>query len=133
MKKNILFVCVENSCRSQIAEAFARVYGYQSVVAYSAGSRPAKNVDPGAVTVMREVGYNLTTHQAKSLDQIPRIKYDYVITMGCGDACPLVPAVKREEWSISDPKNLPLAQLRAVRDEIAFKVKDLLMRVATDA
>jgi arsenate reductase (thioredoxin) len=133
MKKNILFVCVENAGRSQMAEAFARIYGYKSVMAYSAGSRPGKSVNPDAITVMKEVGYNLTTHHPKSLDEIPQILYDYVITMGCGDACPLVRASKREEWKIADPKGQPLGQVRAIRDEIAYKVKELLRRIKKNA
>src|SRR5436190_20893564 len=92
----VLFVCVENSCRSQIAEAFARIVGGDSVEAFSAGSRPSGKVNPKAIASMAEVGYDLTTHPSKSLTDIPNVEYDYAITMGCGDACPLVRAKHRE-------------------------------------
>src|SRR6186713_414951 len=96
--KRLLFVCVENSNRSQMAEAFARLHGGDSVEAYSAGSRPSGIVNPKAVEAMRELGYDLTTHGSKSLDDIPQVEYDFVATMGCGDACPLVRAKQRADW-----------------------------------
>jgi protein-tyrosine-phosphatase len=125
--KSILFVCVENSNRSQMAEAFARMHGTARVEAYSAGSRPSGRVNPKAVEAMRELGYDLTQHTSKSLADIPAIEYDAVVAMGCGDeGCPLVPAKRREEWSIPDPKEMPPGQLREVRDLIEEKVKELL-------
>jgi protein-tyrosine-phosphatase len=125
-KKRMLFVCVENSNRSQMAEAFARIYGGQSIEAFSAGSRPSGVVNPKAVAAMRELGYDLTTHTSKSLDDIPQLEYDFVATMGCGDACPLVRAKERADWQIPDPKNLPAAEFNQVRDLIADKVKTAL-------
>src|SRR5438046_4667436 len=86
--KRLLFVRVENSNRSQMAEAFARIHGGDAVDAYSAGSRPSGVVKPKAVAAMRERGYDLSTHRSKSLDDFPQIEYDLVVTMGCGDACP---------------------------------------------
>lgn len=122
----VLFVCVENSCRSQIAEAFARVHGGAAVDAHSAGSRPSGAVNERAIASMREIGYDLSTHLSKGLDQIPLGTYDAVITMGCGDACPWVPARHREDWAIPDPKAMEPNEFRKVRDEIESKVKALL-------
>ena len=86
----LLFVCVENSNRSQIAEAFARIHGGENIEAYSAGSQPSGEVNQKAIAAMREVGYDLSKHKSKSLDDIPQVEYDFVATMGCGDACPFV-------------------------------------------
>ena len=125
--KRLLFVCVENSCRSQIAEAFARIHGKGQVEVYSAGSRPSGQVNPKAVESMREIGYDLTEHESKSLEEIPDVEYDFVATMGCGDECPFVRAKRREDWNIPDPKNLPLEQFRQTRDLIEQKVKGVLL------
>lgn len=120
-KKRLLFVCVENSNRSQMAEAFARIYGSDNVEAYSAGSRPSGIVNPKAIAAMREIGYDLSSHGSKSLDQIPSEEYDFVATMGCGDACPFVRAKRRADWQIPDPKSLPEEEFRSVRDLIEKK------------
>ena len=124
--KTVLFVCVENSNRSQMAEAFARIHGGEVVRACSAGSRPSGRVNPRAVEFMREVGYDLTTHASKSLDQFNGQEVEVAVTMGCGDECPLVNARRREEWQIPDPKEMPPHQYREVRDLIERKVKELL-------
>jgi arsenate reductase (thioredoxin) len=125
----VLFVCVENSCRSQMAEAFARFHGRGRVEVCSAGSRPSGRVNPRAIASMKEIGYDLAAHASKSLDDIPPGAYDLVVTMGCGDACPVVRAHHREEWNIPDPKALPLDQFQTVRDEIEKKVKEVLARL----
>lgn len=125
-RKTVLFVCVENSNRSQIAEAFARMHGGDRVEAGSAGSRPSGRVNTRAVAFMKEVGYDLTTHTSKSLDQFNGQEVEVAVTMGCGDECPLVRARRREEWQIPDPKDLPPEQYREVRDLIERKVKELL-------
>jgi arsenate reductase len=126
-RQSILFVCVENSNRSQMAEAFARMHGTARVEAYSAGSRPSGHVNPRAVEAMRELGYDLTRHGSKSLADIPAIEYDAVVAMGCSDeGCPLVRAKRREEWNIPDPKGLPQDRFREIRDLIEKKVKELL-------
>ncbi|HKO63460.1 MAG TPA: arsenate reductase ArsC [Pyrinomonadaceae bacterium] len=124
--KRLLFVCVENSCRSQIAEAFARIHGGKDVEVYSAGSRPPGQVNPRAIESMREVGYDLATHQSKSLTDIPDVEYDFVATMGCGDECPFVKAKRREEWQIPDPKDLPQDDFREIRKLIEQKVRNVL-------
>jgi protein-tyrosine-phosphatase len=123
--KKVLFVCVENSCRSQIAEALARIHGGDSVEAHSSGSRPSGVVNPKAIETMREIGYDLSTHTSKSLDEIPNVTYDFVATMGCGDECPFIRASVREDWQIPDPKNMPPDEFRAVRDEIERRVKEM--------
>jgi protein-tyrosine-phosphatase len=128
-KKTVLFVCVENSNRSQMAEAFARIHGGNGVEGGSAGSRPSGRVNPRAIEFMREVGYDLTTHTSKSLDQFNGQEVEVVVTMGCGDECPLVRAKRREEWQIPDPKEMPPEQYRAVRDLIERNVKELLARL----
>jgi protein-tyrosine-phosphatase len=127
--KRIIFVCVENSNRSQMAEAFARIHGSGQVEAYSAGSHPSGRVNPKAVDAMRELGYDLTTHRSKSVADLAGIDFDVAVTMGCGDECPNIKAKRREDWSIPDPKNLPPERFREVRDLIQAKVQDLLSRV----
>jgi protein-tyrosine-phosphatase len=123
----ILFVCVENSNRSQMAEAFARMQDAGRVDAYSAGSRPSGRVNPRAIEFMKEVGYDLSAHRSKSLADLPPGEFDVVVGMGCSDeGCAIVPARRREEWNIPDPKNLPPDEYRLVRDAIAEKVKRLL-------
>jgi arsenate reductase (thioredoxin) len=124
--KRVLFVCVENSNRSQMAEAFARIHGGDKVESHSAGSRPSGRVNPKAVAAMAELGYDLTRHESKSLANVPDLEYDAAVTMGCGDACPLVRARRREDWSIPCPKEMPPDEFRAVRDLIEQKVKALL-------
>ena len=126
LRKRVLFVCVENSNRSQMAEAFARILGGTAVEAYSAGSRPSGVVNPKAIEAMRELGYDLAAHGSKSLDELPDVEFDFVATMGCGDACPLVRARKRVDWSIPDPKHLPPEEFRVVRDLIRNKVRSAL-------
>lgn len=117
-----VFVCVENSNRSQMAEAFARLAG---VEAYSAGSRPSGRVNPKAIESMRELDYDLSTHQSKSLDDLPAVEFDVAVTMGCGDECPMLKAKRREEWQIPDPKHLPPEEFRQIRDLIRDKVHQL--------
>jgi arsenate reductase (thioredoxin) len=129
-RKRVLFVCVENSNRSQMAEAFAHMYGGNMIEAFSAGSRPSGQVNPRAVQFMRELGYDLTTHVSKSLDEITG-EFDAVVTMGCGDSCPWVPARQRMDWNLPDPKHLDDDDYRAIRDDIAVRVKVLLSELGT--
>jgi len=125
MTKRVLFVCVENANRSQMAEAFARLAGGDAVDAMSAGSRPSGVLNPKAVRFMGELGYDLTTHRSKSLDEVDG-QFDAVVTMGCGDSCPWVPARIREDWALPDPKHMDDDGYRAVRDDIARRVRQLL-------
>jgi len=127
--KKVLFVCVENSCRSQIAEAFANIHGRTDIFAFSAGSRPSGIINPKAIATMREVGYDLTVHESGSLDIVPPYKFDYIIKMGCGDNCPQVRAINAEDWAIPDPKDMDMEEFREIRKLIESKVKDLLERL----
>jgi arsenate reductase (thioredoxin) len=128
-KKRVLFVCIENSCRSQMAEAFAHLFAPDSIQAFSAGSRPSGELNSTAISLMAELGYDLSRHSSKSLQEIPQTKYDYVITMGCGDECPFIPAHHHENWDLPDPKLLPLKESRQVRDQIGARVKDLAAQI----
>jgi protein-tyrosine-phosphatase len=124
--KRVLFVCVENSNRSQMAEAFARIHGAGRVDAASAGSKPSGRVNPKAVEAMRELGYDLTTHVSKGLEEFNGRHMDVAVTMGCGDECPLVHAGQRVDWQIPDPRDMTPEQFRGVRDLIERKVVELL-------
>ena len=126
MKKTFLFVCIENSNRSQMAQAFANIWGGEAVEAYSAGSKPSGKINPKAIAAMAELGYDLAKHQSKSLNEILPITFDYVVTMGCGDACPWVPAKHRIDWQIPDPRELEGEAFNQVRDLISEKVKSLI-------
>jgi len=125
----LLFVCVENSNRSQMAEAFARMHGAGNVEAYSAGSRPSGKINPKAIEAMRERGYDLARHASKSLTEIPAGEYAAAITMGCGDACPMVQSAIHEDWQLPDPREMPPEEFRKVRDEIEARVLTLLARL----
>jgi protein-tyrosine-phosphatase len=124
--KRIVFICVENSNRSQMAEAFARMFGEGRVEAYSAGSRPSGRVHPKAIVAMREIGYDLERHRSKGLWELPDVHFDVAVTMGCGDECPALRAKRREDWNIPCPKAMLPEQFRTVRDQIGEKVKALL-------
>jgi arsenate reductase (thioredoxin) len=125
----IVFVCVENSCRSQMAEAFAHLHFPEGVSVYSSGSRPSGKVNSRAVEFMREIGYDLQTHRSKGLHELPPGRFEYAITMGCGDECPLIDAVHREDWGIPDPKEMSAEKFREIRDLIEARVKELVERI----
>jgi len=130
MRRKVLFVCVENSNRSQMAEAFARHLGADAVEALSAGSRPSGTVNPKAIQFMAEIGIDLGGQRSKSLDEVGDGPFDAVITMGCGDSCPWLPARHREDWALPDPRDLGEDGYRQVRDEISARVSELLLRLA---
>ncbi|HEX3150447.1 MAG TPA: arsenate reductase ArsC [Gemmataceae bacterium] len=129
MKTRVLFVCVENSNRSQMAQAFATILGGAKVEALSGGSRPSGRVNPKAIDSMKELGYDLSTHTSKGLQAFEGQQIDAVVTMGCGDACPLVTARLRYDWQIPDPREMPPDEFRKVRDLIRNKVQDLLVEL----
>jgi protein-tyrosine-phosphatase len=127
MKKKLLFVCIENSNRSQMSQAFAKIYGGDDMEAYSAGSKPSGIVNPKAIVAMKELGYDLSVHDSKSLDEVKEFApFDAVVTMGCGDACPWMPAKQFVDWQIPDPKHMEPEQFNEVRDFIKEKVKTLI-------
>jgi protein-tyrosine-phosphatase len=113
-----------------MAEALARILGGERIEAYSAGSRPSGRINPKAIESMNEIGYDLAQHESKSLSDIPDIEFDFVATMGCGDACPFVRARQREDWNIPDPKEMSPEEFRAVRDLIEAKVKATIALVS---
>ena len=127
-KLRLAFICVENANRSQMAEAFARGIGGEQVEAHSAGSRPSGVINPKAVESMRRAGYDLSGHSSKSTDALEG-EFDAVVTMGCGDACPNLPARRRLEWEIPDPKHLEPQKFDTVRDLIGDKVRELLQEL----
>lgn len=133
MKPKVLFVCVENSCRSQIAEGFARTLGKGVIEAWSAGSKPSGKINSTGIELMKEKGIDLGVQSSKGLTDLPKVKWDYVITMGCADACPFVPSRRKEDWGIPDPKTMPLDEFRHVRDQIENKVIDLINEVKKGA
>ncbi|OGF24643.1 MAG: protein tyrosine phosphatase [Candidatus Eisenbacteria bacterium RBG_19FT_COMBO_70_11] len=132
-RANLLFVCIENSNRSQMAEGFARRLGRDRVTAFSAGSRPSGQINPRAVEFMKEKGIDLTVQLSKGLDDLPKVRWDYIVTMGCGDACPTLPAKHRLDWELPDPKHLDDAGFRAVRDRIEALVTDLVAEATRPA
>ena len=127
--KTVLFVCVENSCRSQMAEGFASNLGEGIIEAYSAGSRPSGKINPEAIRVMQELGIDISSQSSKGFDQLPVKEFDYVVTLGCQDVCPFVPAKQHIDWSIADPKEKDVKFFRKVRDDTADKVKELIKNV----
>jgi len=109
-----------------MAEAFGKTLGKDIFDSYSSGSNPSGQVNKKALASMKSIGYDMTSHSSKSLDDIPQIKYDYVITMGCGDKCPLIQTNTRIDWQIPDPKHLEMARFNKVRDNIKNKVLELV-------
>ena len=123
----LLFVCVENSARSQMAEGFARALGQGRVQAHSAGSRPSGAINPTAIRLMGEKGIDLGAQRSKGLDDLPPgVTWDWIVTMGCGDACPHLPARHRLDWDLPDPGALDEHGFRDVRDQIEGLVRDLV-------
>ncbi len=126
-KKKLLFICIENSNRSQMSQAFAKIIGGENVEAYSAGSKPGGIVNPKAIAAMKELDYDLSIHESKSLDEVKAFApFDVVVTMGCGDACPWMPANQFIDWQIPDPKHMEPGKFNEVRDLIKGKVKELI-------
>ncbi len=127
--KKVVFVCVENSCRSQIAEAFGKIHGKGIIDVFSSGSRPSGVVNPRAIASMAEVGYDLSKHTSIGLDELPKINWDYAITMGCGDECPMLKASNREDWGLPDPKHMEPNEFAKIRDIIEKEVMDLIENI----
>jgi len=129
MKKSILFACIGNCCRSQIAEGFARKIAGERFDIYSAGTRPAGFMHPDAIAVMQEVGIDISSQYSKGFNQVPVKEFDYLVTMGCEDTCPVVAAKNRIDWQIEDPIGQPIEVFRRIRDTIKLKVEDLFMKL----
>lgn len=127
MKKKFLFVCIENSNRSQMAQAFATILGKEKIQAFSAGSKPSGIVNPKAIAAMAELNYDLSKHDSKSLKEVEiDAPFDVVVTMGCGDACPWMPAKQFIDWQIPDPRNMDKEEFNTVRDFIKQQVEQLI-------
>lgn len=110
-----------------MAQAFAIIHGQGRVQAFSAGSRPSGLINPKAIAAMKELGYDLSAHASKSLDEVKsEAPFDVVVTMGCGDACPWMPAKQFIDWNIPDPRNMDPKEFNEVRDLVSSKVKELL-------
>lgn len=130
MKKKLLFVCIENSNRSQMSQAFATILGGENIEAYSAGSKPSGIVNPKAIAAMKELDYDLSSHDSKSLEEVKAFApFDVVVTMGCGDACPWMPAKQFVDWHIPDPKHMEPRAFNEVRDYIKNQVQQLLLEL----
>ena len=123
---SVLFVCVANSCRSQMAEAAANALGGGRWEVWSAGSHPSGGVHPAASQLMTELGLDLSGQRSKGIEDVPKRQWDYVVTMGCGDACPTVSARHRVEWDVPDPVGLPPDEARKIRDQIMEGVRELM-------
>ncbi len=128
----IAFVCTGNSCRSQMAEGWAKELGSDVFESYSAGTHPADAVNPFAIAVMKEAGVDISSYQPKLLDEIP-YEVDILITMGCGVECPFLPANFREDWGLDDPAGNPIEAFRITRDTIKLKMLDLIGKVREGA
>ncbi len=128
-KKRIVFICVENARRSQMAQGFAEAFGQGKVEVYSAGSRPASQIDPLVIEVMKEKGIDLSSKRPKSLNDLPSKEMDYLVTMGCEETCPAIPAKKIIEWDIPDPKGKSIEFYREIRDLVENKVKAFIKEI----
>jgi arsenate reductase len=132
-RPEVLFVCVHNAGRSQMAAALLAHYAGHTVVARSAGTVPAETINPTVVTVMQEIGIDLNARDAtpKQLTDETVAESDVVVTMGCGDACPYYPGKRYEDWKLDDPAGQPVDVVRAIRDEIDSSVRALIDRLQT--
>ena len=128
-KIKIVFICVENARRSQMAEEFANAFGQRKLEVYSAGSRPSLEIDPPVIEVMKERGIDLTAKRPKGLNDLPPIEMDYLITMGCEETCPAVLSKNILEWDIPDPKGKSIDIVRNVRDMVEGRVRTLLEEI----
>ncbi len=124
----VAFVCVHNSCRSQMAEGYAKTLGKDILEAYSAGTENYPEVKPLAVAVMEEIGVDMSEHKPKLLSDIPE-ELDLLITMGCNVSCPFVPNKHTEDWGLNDPSGGPIEDFRVTRDLIKTKILELLSRI----
>ncbi|MGI5151934.1 arsenate reductase ArsC [Plantactinospora sp. CA-294935] len=129
-KPSVLFVCVHNAGRSQMAAGWLRHLAGDTVEVRSAGSAPADRVNPAAVEVMREVGIDITTQVPKLLDWETAEASDVIVTMGCGDSCPVFPGKRYEDWQLDDPAGQGVDAVRPIRDEIRTRVEKLLAELA---
>jgi protein-tyrosine-phosphatase len=129
-KKQVLFVCFGNANRSQLAEAFARIHGGDRIDAYSAGVAAAASIDDRAIAAMADRGYDLSTHRPKNLNDVPQVNYDAVVTMGCEEKCPSIPAATHIAWEL--PQGKTAGEYAALCSEIEDRVKALIARLSDE-
>jgi len=126
-RKRILFICIENACRSQMATAFAQHMAGDIIEAESAGSAPAREINPVVMEVMAEKGIDMAYRRPKSMEKaVTHFRPDLIVSMGCGEECPLLPGVLNEEWGLEDPADKPVEFVRRIRDEIEKRVRELV-------
>ena len=125
----VLFLCVHNAGRSQMAAGFAREAGAGRVEVFSGGSEPAGAVNPAAVAVMAEVGIDIAGFVPQRFTDDLLARVDVVVTMGCGDTCPFVPGERYVDWPLGDPKGRPVDEVRRIRDEIRALVEELVAQL----
>jgi arsenate reductase len=128
-KPTVLFVCVHNAGRSQMAAGWLMHLAGERVEVRSAGSEPAARINPGAVAAMAEVGIDITGEQPKILTVDAVRESDVVITMGCGDTCPIFPGKRYKDWVLDDPAGQPIEAVRPIRDEIKQRIEKLLAEI----
>jgi arsenate reductase (thioredoxin) len=131
MKPSVLFVCVHNAGRSQMAAGWLRFLAGDAIDVRSAGTNPAQRTNPVAVEAMREVGIDISKTTPQLLDDDVVKQSDVVVTMGCGDSCPVFPRKRYLDWELDDPAGRPLADVRAIRDEIRDRVEQLIAELST--
>lgn len=129
-KPTVLFVCVHNAGRSQMAAGWLRHLAGDRVEVRSAGTEPAEAVNPAAVEAMREVGIDITGHPPRMLEYDTAQSSDVIITMGCGDACPVFPGKRYVDWPLDDPAGQDITTVRRIRDDIATRVRQLLAELS---
>ena len=125
-KPSVLFLCVANSCRSQMAEAAATALANDDWEIWSAGSHPSGAVHPVAIEAMGELGLDPSSHHSKGIAEVPAREWEYVVTMGCGDDCPTVRGRTRLDWDIPDPVSRPIEDVRKIRDRVVELVRQLI-------
>jgi protein-tyrosine-phosphatase len=132
-RPEILFLCVHNAGRSQMAAAFARQRGAERVIVHSAGTAPGEGLNPVVVEVMLEQGLDIRDQRPQELTEAMGHNADVVVTMGCGDTCPVYPGKRYLDWEITDPAGRSLDEVRPIRDEIEARVAELLDALLTRA
>jgi len=129
-RPEVLFLCVHNAGRSQMAAAFARQMGDGRIVVHSAGSSPGEALNPAVVEAMAEVGLDISDERPRAITDEVAQRADVIVTMGCGDACPYYPGVRYDDWDLTDPAGQEIAVVREIRDDIRARVQRLVEELA---
>ena len=131
-RPEVLFLCVHNAGRSQMAAAFARQIGDDRITVHSAGSDPGKDLNPAVVEAMAESGIDISREAPRALTEEMGRRADVVVTMGCGDACPVYPGTRYVDWELTDPAGRPIGEVRPIRDAIEHRVRELVGELLAD-